>query len=336
MNVGIIGASGYVGLELLRLLALHPQFKVTWITSREHQGKAVSSVHTALHGVYDIPFADRSTLPPNLDIVFLAVPHGESMRIAAELRAQAPQLKIIDLGSDFRLDAATYEATYHHPHTAPALLETAVYGTPEICPERIAQSALIANPGCFAHCIILALTPLARAGLIEGRVNIAAVTGSSGSGALATPKTHHPERNDSLSAYQVLKHRHVPEIEGALSQWGKAIEIDFVPISGPLSRGIFATSFVTLTEPTADIGALYAEFAEMNPFIRIREETPRTLEVRGSNFVDISVHRAGSTAVIVSTLDNLVKGAGGNAIQSANLMSGLPPTTGLLSPPLFP
>jgi N-acetyl-gamma-glutamyl-phosphate reductase common form len=336
MNVGIIGASGYVGLELLRLLALHPHFKVTWVTSREHQGKAVSSVHTALRGVYDIPFADCSTLPPNLDIVFLAVPHGESMRIAAELRAQAPQLKIIDLGSDFRLDAATYEATYHHPHTAPALLETAVYGTPEICPERIAQSTLVANPGCFAHCIILATAPLARARLIDGRINIAAVTGSSGSGAQATPRTHHPERNESLSAYQVLKHRHVPEIETTLSQWERPVAIDFVPISGPLSRGIFATSFVPLTDRTADIESCYAEFAEMNPFIRIRTETPRSLEVRGSNFVDISVHRSGNTAVIVSTLDNLVKGAGGNAIQSANLMSGLPPTTGLLSPPLFP
>ncbi|MFM1848607.1 MAG: hypothetical protein RL417_2081 [Pseudomonadota bacterium] len=336
MNVGIVGASGYVGLELLRLLALHPQFKVTWVTSREHQGKPVSSLHTALRGVYDLPFSDRAAVPTDLDIVFLAVPHGESMNIVPELRAKRPGLKIIDLGSDFRLDSETYTQTYKHPHATPELLKDAVYATPELCAERIASSSLIANPGCFAHCIILGLAPLAQAGLIAGRVNIAAITGSSGSGAHANQKTHHPERNDSLSAYQILKHRHVPEIEATLSQWRDPVAIDFVPISGPLSRGIFATSFVELSDPDADINALYAAFAENNPFIRIREETPRTLEVRGSNFVDISVHRAGSTAVVVSTLDNLVKGAGGNAIQCANLMCGLPATTGLLTPPLFP
>jgi len=336
MNVGIVGASGYVGLELLRLLALHPQFNVTWVTSREHQGKPVSSVHTALRGVYDLPFSDRSTVPTELDLVFLAVPHGESMTIVPELRAKHPSVKIIDLGSDFRLSVDTYASTYKHPHAAPDLLASAVYGTPEIAPEKVSKSTLIANPGCFAHCIILGLTPLAKAGLIKGSVKIAAITGSSGSGAQATQKTHHPERNDSLSAYQVLKHRHTPEIEATLSQWNTSVSIEFVPISGPLTRGIFATSFVELTEPATDLVALYAAFAENNPFIRIREETPRTLEVRGSNFVDISVHHNGATAVIVSTIDNLVKGAGGNAIQCANLMCGLPATTGLLTPPLFP
>lgn len=378
MNVGIVGASGYVGLELLRLLALHPNFKVTWVTSREHQGKPVSSVHTALRGVYDLPFSDRSAVPSDLEIVFLAVPHGESMNIVPELRAKRPGLKIIDLGSDFRLSPAAYERTYKYPHAAPDVVETdshrdkpfdslslaqgtrpagttglpqaswlwpesrvellaaAVYGTPEIFPDAVAQSTLVANPGCFAHCIILGLTPLARAGLIKGSVKVAAITGSSGSGAQATQKTHHPERNDSLSAYQVLKHRHIPEIEATLSQWNTPVTIDFVPISGPLSRGIFATSFVELADPAADIDALYAAFAETNPFIRMREETPRTLEVRGSNFVDIAVHHTGGTAVVISTLDNLVKGAGGNAIQCANLMCRLPATTGLLTPPLFP
>jgi len=335
-HVGIVGASGYVGLELLRLLAIHPEFRVTWITSREHRGKPVSAVHPSLRGVYDLPFSDRGSVPDDLAVVFIAVPHGESMAIVPELRAKRPDLAIIDLGSDFRLSAEQYAATYAHEHTALGLLRTAVYGTPELNATAIAQSTLIANPGCFAHCIILGLAPLARAGLIGARVKIAAVTGSSGSGAQATQKTHHPERNDSLSAYQVLTHRHVPEIEAALSQWGHPVSIDLVPISGPLSRGIFATMFVELTDPSADVTALYAAFAEANPFVRFRAETPRALEVRGSNFTDIGVHTLGSTAVVISTIDNLVKGAGGNAIQCANIVCGMNPTTGLYTPPLFP
>jgi N-acetyl-gamma-glutamyl-phosphate reductase len=335
-HVGIVGASGYVGLELLRLLASHAEFEVTWITSREHRGKPVSAVHPSLRGVYDLSFSDRGSVPDDLDVVFIAVPHGESMAIVPELRAQRPHLVVIDLGADFRLSAERYAATYHHPHTAPELLRTAVYGTPELDTPAIATSTLIANPGCFAHCIILGLAPLARAGLIGAPVKIAAVTGSSGSGAQATMKTHHPERNDSLSAYQILTHRHVPEIEAALSRWTRPVSVDLVPISGPLTRGIFATMFVELTDPHVDLPALYAAFAETNPFVRFRTDPPRTLEVRGSNFTDIGVTTVGSTAVVISTIDNLVKGAGGNAIQCANIACGLSPTTGLLTPPLFP
>jgi len=335
LSAGIVGGSGYVGLELIRLLATHPAFTLTTVTSREHVGQPVAAIHLSLDGIVELRFSEFSAALAELDVVFLAVPHGESMRLARLIREANPTLPIIDLGADFRLPAATFEQIYGEPHAAPELLNGACYGTPELTPAAVGATKLLANPGCFAHCITLGLAPLARAGAIAAPVRITALTGSSGSGVKPTSKTHHPERNDSLSAYQVLTHRHTPEIERALSAVSP-ISIELVPLSGPFSRGIFATSFITLRDSGLRVHDLYTAFAAEHHFIRLREETPRLIDVRGSNFCDLAVHQRGAEVVVLSAIDNLGKGAAGNAVQCANLMFGLPAGTGLTILPLVP
>ncbi len=335
LRAGIAGGSGYVGLELLRYLHSHPDFSVAAVTSREHCGKPLSDVHRGFAGITELCFTDNIAALAELDVVFTAVPHGESMRLVAQLRAIRTDLPVIDLGADFRVSQQLFEQVYGEEHHCPELLQEAVYGVPELHRERISKARLIANPGCFAHCNILALAPLAMRGLLVGPTRVSAITGSSGSGAHAKAVTHHPERNDSVSAYNVLAHRHVPEIERALGET-KPVSIQLVPLSGPFSRGIFATVFVTVIDATINVGEIYDEFAATNRFVRRRQVSPRLLDVRGTNFCDIAVHQSRSDVVIISAIDNLGKGAAANAVQCANLMFGLPEESGLLNPPLAP
>lgn len=342
LKAAIVGGSGFVGRELTRLLLQHPEAAIAQVFSREHAGKPVSAVHQGFEGLLPLSFLSFAADGLDADVVFLAMSHGESMGAVLEIsktpRFKRGELKIIDLGADFRLPKDKFEETYRLTHACPDLLAEAVYGVPEINPGNVAKARLIANPGCFAHCIYLSLAPLVQTGLSEDRVSIAAVTGSSGSGIKAQEKTHHPNRNESLSAYQVLKHRHVPEIEHALSEMSPGAEpkLSLVPISGPVSRGIFAASFVQLRKPDADVGEVYREFCAERTFCRLREESPKLIDVRGSNFFDVSVTKEGDTAAVIGVIDNMVKGAAGNAIQCMNLMFGLPEAAGLAIAPLSP
>jgi len=346
-SAGIYGGSGYVGLELIRLLLLHPGVSLKTVTSREHAGKKLSEVHRSLSGLTNAVFSKPDQDFEELDVLFLSVPHTQSApavkRLSLTTRFEKGALKVIDLGADFRLPPPFFSKFYGAEHPCPELIERAIYAVPEINRCDIPAAQLVANPGCFANCTTLALTPLtryfAKSNVPAFDARVSAITGSSGSGITATSKTHHPERNESLSAYEVLTHRHIPEIEQALSLASKGrtqAHIKLVPHSGPFSRGIFATIFVELPDPTLDVVALYEEFATENQFIRLRASSPRLIDVRGSNFCDLSIHQQGKELVILSTLDNLVKGAAGNALQNMNLMTGWPEQTGLLSSALVP
>ncbi|PIZ49295.1 N-acetyl-gamma-glutamyl-phosphate reductase, partial [Candidatus Woesearchaeota archaeon CG_4_10_14_0_2_um_filter_57_5] len=281
----------------------------------------------------------------NLDLVFVAVSHGDSMAMVKELHDTNPKLKIIDLGADFRLTPERFEQTYKQQHCCPDI--KAVPGLPELNAEAIKHATIVANPGCFANTAILGLAPIAAH--ILPTVQVTAITGSSGSGAQPKQATHHPERDGNVAAYMILSHRHVPEIEQALNDVVQSVPqspdsqpqpfaIQLVPQSGPYARGILATCFATLKDPSVDAKKLYQEWADptTRPFVRIRDDSPKLSDVRGSNFIDIAVHQQGNTVVILSALDNMVKGAAGNAVQCMNLMLKLPETTGLLQAPLSP
>ena len=336
-KVGIIGGSGYVGRELIEILLTHPQVSIEYISARELAGKNISSAHRSLSGVSDLSFCAFDPAKFSLcDVVFSCVSHGASMELVSLLAEQprfnTGELRIVDLSGDFRLTAQDYERTYKVKHVDPALCLKAVYGAPEIWPELVQKAQVVANPGCFANCITLALAPLAKKRLLQNPVHVSAITGSSGSGNDATLKTHHPERNESFAAYNVLSHRHAPEIARALglaSLNEQIPSIELVPVSGPITRGIFATCFVSLSEPI-DVARLYEQFAAENIFIRLRTDTPRLIDVVGTNFCDISVHQHGNQVVIISALDNLSKGAAGNAVQCMNLMLGFDQALGLI------
>lgn len=338
LNIGIAGASGYVGGELLRWLLPHPNARVSWIASRDKAGQKLADIQRQFLACSDLSYSAPSKVPTHLDFLFVAFPHGESMQYVADIRSAHPHIRIIDLGADFRLSQALFEKTYEKKHAAPAVLKKAVPGFPDIFPESFADAEVVANPGCFAHCSILALAPLAAAKIALGTVRISAITGSSGSGAGVTQRTHHPERHDSLSCYNVFTHRHISEIEQALTSIASNETspcIRLVPHSGPFSRGIYATCFVTVPD-SLDAEELYRSFWKSRAFIRVRADSPRLIDVQGSNFCDMSIHQAGSDVVIVCALDNLGKGAASNAVQCMNLMAGLDAATGLSHSGLVP
>jgi len=333
VRAAIVGGTGYGGMELLRLLLEHPQVKVTAITSRTETG-AVGDVHPHLRGLTKLSFTTgRATdLARENDVLFFATPHGVSAKEAPAVLDASDAVKVVDLSGDFRLaDAALYERHYGKPHAHPERLRDAVYGAPE-CGRRaaVAASRLVANPGCHALASLLALWPLSQAGLIDGRVSIASVTGSSGSGAAPIRGTHHPERFANFKAYKPLHHQHVPEIVAALS--GDA-RLDFVPHSGPFARGIHATVFVPLARGAE--GAAAAAFGQAygrEPFVRLVPGAPELRAVVGSNFADVYLVAEDGVAVVMVAIDNLVKGMAGTAVQNMNLLCGLPETAGLLRP----
>ncbi len=338
LHVGIAGASGYVGAELLRWLLPHSHVEVSWVASRDKQGKPLADVLRQFTNCSELVFSAPAEIMPGLDFLFVAFPHGESMGYVADARKQHPHMRIVDLGADFRLSRKKFEKVYERAHVCPDALETAIPGIPDIAPEPLREAQLVANPGCFAHCCILALAPLAARKLLLGPVRISAVTGSSGSGAAVSQRTHHPERHDSLSCYGVFSHRHIPEIEEALAFLGEgeiAPQVHLVPHSGPFSRGIYATCFVAVPE-SVDVGCIYKEFWQGCPFVRLREGTPRLIDVQGTNFCDMSVYQSGPEVAIVCAIDNLGKGAASNAIQCMNIMAGFDSSTGLVHSGLVP
>ncbi len=334
IRVGIFGGSGYGGAELLRILLLHPSVEIALVTANEHAGKAVGEVHRNLLGLTDLSFtrapAELGKLN-DLDYLFLALPHGQAMEIVPRL---PPELKVVDLSGDFRLgDPLSFAEHYGREHTAIDAQGDFVYGLTEINRERIRGARRISNPGCFATATLLGLAPLVAMGVISGRVIVDAKTGSSGSGAKPAPNTHHPQRMNSFYAYKPFTHQHVPEIEQELRAVGDfTSDLVFMTHSLPVARGIFASIYVeTKTEmSSAEAHDLFADFYRDAFFVRLVENSPDINWVKTTNFCDIGFAARGHNLVVFTALDNLVKGAAGQAVQNMNLMAGLDEKTGLL------
>ncbi len=318
----------------MRRLLVHPEVELVRVSSIDHVGELLSSAHPHLEGQTSLRFEQ---LPPSeiagdVDVVLLGLPHTASVKVVEGLLDR--DVRIIDMSGAFRLrDPASYEAHYGERHPRPDLTERFVYGLPEVNREKIRTSRLVASPGCFATTIELALLPLARARILDGPVEVVGITGSSGSGVTPTAATHHPVRAQNLRTYRPLAHQHVPEIEATLSEVrGAQIQIHFVPVSAPLTRGIFVSAFA---RGPADLDVstlrhLYSGCYEKERFVRVPEKRlPEVVAVSGSNYAEVSAVLGpadGETRLITAfaALDNLVKGGAGQAIQNMNLMLGLP------------
>lgn len=345
-RVAIAGASGYAGAELVRLAAAHPFFEITAVTSEKSAGQLVSAVFPSLTGIVDHRFEALApeALAERADAVFLALPHTKSQDPVA-LCMKAGKL-VVDLSADYRLkDVTAYEQWYQTPHTHPRLLKEAVYGLPELHREAIAKARLVASPGCYPTAAILQLAPLMAKNLVQpDLIVIDAKSGISGAGRSPALPYHFPEAHESLEPYKIGKHRHIPEIEQELSGMiGKtgSVTVTFTPHLVPMNRGILSTAYCKLAHDMtlADLRSLYREFYKGERFVRLYEDiVPNPRYIRGSNFCDVGVYtdpRAG-WVVTVAAVDNLVKGAAGQAIQAMNLMMGIPEESGLTLPGSYP
>lgn len=344
IRIGIVGASGYTGVELARLLCNCPDVKLTVATSRQYKGKKLAEVYPNLAGMVDIVCEDLQSeeLVERADLFFTAVPHQTAMAIVPDL-LQADK-KVVDLSADFRIhDASVYEKWYQK-HTAQEYLAEAVYGLPELHRQDIAQARLVANPGCYPTSVILGLAPLLQDGLIDPETIIVdAKSGASGAGRAAQTGTLFCEVTEGFKAYKVAAHRHTPEMEQEISELcKKQVAISFTPHLLPMSRGILSTIYAGLGKSVTDdeVNDLYRNFYKNEPFVRVSERGvfPATQFVRGSNFCDLGFKIDSRTGriIVLAAIDNLVKGAAGQAVQNMNLMCGLPETRGLLGVPLFP
>jgi N-acetyl-gamma-glutamyl-phosphate reductase len=334
IKIAIFGGSGYGGSELLRILLFHPNVEIALVTANEHASKAVAEVHKNLYGLTNLRFEtapeDLSKLK-DIDAAFFALPHGQALKLVPQLPENA---KVIDLSGDFRInDAEVFQKFYKLEHTATDLQKQFVYGLTETNREAVKSAQYIANPGCFATATLLALAPMVKSGLLTGKIIVDAKTGSSGSGAKAAANTHHPQRMNSFYAYKPFQHQHVPEIEQHLRKVGDwNDDFVFMTHSLPVSRGIFASCYVeTKDELTAaEVKKFYSDFYQNSFFVRIVENSPDINWVKTTNFCDIGVHTNGKQIVVFSAIDNLVKGAAGQAVQNMNLMFDLDETTGLI------
>ena len=330
IRVGIFGGSGYGGSELLRILLFHPQVEIVFVTANEQAGKPVGEVHKNLNGLTELSFIKEPEKLDGVECVFLALPHGQAMDIVPRLPGT---IKAIDLSGDFRLrDQAVFEKHYKQTHTAMTAQAEFVYGLTETNRDAIRNARLIANPGCFATATLLGLAPLVAKNLLNGRVIVDAKTGSSGSGAKAAANTHHPQRMNSFYAYKPFTHQHVPEIEQELEHVGDwTNELVFMTHSLPVARGIFASIYAeTKSELTEDeLRKIFADYYRESFFVRLVQGSPDINWVKTTNFCDIGLAVRGKQIVVFSAIDNLVKGAAGQAIQNMNLMFGVDETTGL-------
>lgn len=341
LSVSILGATGYTGGELLRLLSRHPRTRLAHATTTSKPGVALAEAHPDLRGVVSgvlEPF-DAPTVAAESDVVFSCLPHTESQKAVVPLLKANPKVKVIDLSGDFRFkSAADYQAAYGVPHLGPQYLSQAAYGIPELFRPEIRRARIVANPGCYPTSTLIPLAPLAKAGLLAGDVIVDAKSGVSGAGATPTPDTHFPEANESVKAYKPLIHRHQPEMVEQLTRVaGRLVPIHFVPHLVPLNRGILATIYCTLSKPQTPtkIHALLTDAYPKEPFVRILPQgaLPEVRNTTGTNFVDIgfALNGPGNFLVLVAALDNLTKGAAGQAVQNLNVMAGEPETAGLLS-----
>jgi N-acetyl-gamma-glutamyl-phosphate reductase len=344
IKVGIVGGTGYTGVELLRLLAAHPDAQLTAITSRKEDGLPVADMFPSLRGHVVLAFSapDKVDLT-ECDVVFFATPHGVAMAQAPALLAAG--VKVIDLAADFRLkDQATFEKWYKIPHTAPELLEQAVYGLPELNREAIKSARLIANPGCYPTTMQLGFYPLLKAGIIDAAHLIAdAKSGVSGAGRKAEIGTLFSEASDNFKAYGVSGHRHTPETSAQLQRYtDQKVGLTFTPHLVPMIRGMHSTLYARLTKDidNAALQALFEAQYKDSAFVDVMPfgSHPETRSTRGSNMLRLALHRpeGSDTVIILVVQDNLVKGASGQAVQCMNLMFGLPETTGLQQIALLP
>ena len=342
IKAGIIGGTGYTGVELLRLLVQHPRADVVTISSRSEKEKPVTDVFPSLRGYTELCFSDPDEADlESCDVVFAATPNGVAMTHARALMEEG--VRLIDLSADFRIvDVSEWSRWYELEHSCPELVAEAVYGLPEINRERIRDARLVANPGCYPTSVILGLTPLLEEGLVKPKELIAdAKSGVSGAGRGASVATLFCETSDSFKAYAVPGHRHLPEICQVLTRVaGESVGLTFVPHLVPMIRGIEATLYGQLNDTSVDLTRLYQERYAGEPFVDVMPEGshPDTRSVRGSNTVRIACHRPqnGNTAVILVVEDNLIKGAAGQAIQNMNLMFGFEETEGLKAAALWP
>lgn len=341
IRLGIIGATGYVGAELARWLIGHDGIHITWLTSQTFAGKPFSDVYPAFRGLLDLPCRafDLEEAAQTCDVVITALPHGVSAAMVPQLLARG--LRVLDHSGDFRYrDVAVYESAYRLTHPAPALLAQAVYGLPELYRDRIADARLVANPGCYPTCALLALAPALQAGAVRpGGLIVDAVSGVSGAGRKADLPFSYCETDENFRAYGVVGHRHTSEIEQELSLLaGQPVVISFTPHLAPMKRGMLATVYADLADgvESGDLRRIYEQRYQDEPFVRLLPAggCPETRHVAGSNLADIGLFADPRTGrgVFLCAIDNLGKGASSQAIQSLNRMFGLDETTGLRRP----
>jgi len=341
LKIGIVGGTGYTGVELLRLLADHPETRVEVITSRSNAGTPVADVFPNLRGKFDIKFSEPDVDSyQNCDLVFFATPNGVAMGQAKALLDKG--IKLIDLAADFRIqDIETWEKWYGEAHACPSLVEQAVYGLPELNRDAIKTASLVANPGCYPTSVILALLPLLKNGLIEPSSIIAdCKSGVSGAGRNANVATTYSELSESVKAYAVTGHRHLPEIRQILQSINNEAELVFIPHLMPMIRGLHATVYADAINTDTNIQQVFENFYRDEPFVDVMPagSHPETRSVKGANHCRIAVHYLDTSKkyVVLAVIDNLVKGAAGQAIQNMNLMFGLNETTGLNAPGMMP
>ncbi len=339
VKVGVLGATGYAGAELVRLLCSHKYAEITMLASKTYAGQKMSDVFTSLRGICDIVLeeADADKAAAKCDVVFTALPHGVSHEVIKELHSKG--LKVIDLSGDFRYnDIKVYEEWYGVEHACPELLNESVYGLCELHREEIKKATLIGNPGCYTTCSILGLAPLVAAGVVEtNNIIIDAKSGVSGAGRGLALQTHFVECTETMKAYKVATHRHTSEIEQELSLLaGEEIVLSFTPHLVPMKRGILVTEYANLKKPYTkeELLNMYKEFYKDEKFVRILDTLPEVKNITGSNYVDIglSVDTRLNRVIVVATIDNLVKGAAGQALQNMNLLFGLSEYEGLNMP----
>jgi N-acetyl-gamma-glutamyl-phosphate reductase len=345
-KAAIIGGSGYGGGEMIRRLLLHPAVELVRVSSLDFIGEPLENAHPNLAGLSSLVF---EKMPPEeaaagVDVVLLGLPHKVSAEVVPKLMQTG--VAIVDMSGDFRLkDKDAYEKYYGKKHPCPELFEKFVYGLPELNREAIRKTRYVASPGCFATTIELGLLPLAKAGLLTGAVETVGITGSSGSGVVPSAGTHHPVRHGNLRTYKPLSHQHVPEIEETLARAGaKGFSLRFVPVSAPLSRGIFATSFLRVPAKVTDaeIQKLVEDTYRSEPFVRVpKGRLPEVVAVAGGNYAEVALVGGpveGDTRLVTcfSVTDNLIKGGAGQAIQNMNLVLGLDEKLSLEDPGGYP
>lgn len=343
IKVGIVGATGYAGVELVRLLQSHPDAEITGISSVSYEGKSISEVYPNLYGICDDTLEAEDKLIEKSDVIFASLPHGLSEKLAKKCVEKG--VRLIDLGADFRLDSAEeYTKWYGKTYEEKQLHEKSVYVIPELMRAEYKGQPIIGNPGCYPTSIALGLAPLMKSGLTkDDGIVIDSKSGVTGAGRGLADNTHYPNCNEAFSPYKVASHRHTPEIEQTLSKLaGKKVNVTFVPHLLPVNRGIVSTIYASLTAQVsaAELQALYEKFYAREKFVRVLPlgKVANLRDVKYSNYCDISVHADEHTgrAVIVSAVDNMVKGAAGQAIQNMNVMFGLKEDCGLdFVPPAF-
>jgi N-acetyl-gamma-glutamyl-phosphate reductase len=343
IKIAVVGATGYTGQELVRLLAGHPQAKIEGLISQTYAGRKYSEVFPSFTGSCDqILLKELETgMLQNCDVVFFALPHGmAASRVDEQFLGQT---KVIDLSADFRLsDAGQYDIWYQSSHPRPDILSKAIYGLPEWRREQIKTATLVANPGCYATCAMLSLLPLSRENLIEHPVIVDAKSGVSGAGRSPSIDTHFNEVNESIKAYKVAVHRHTPEIEQELSAVSKKpVKVVFTPHLVPMNRGILVTAYCSIRNSISqnDLFDIYESKYGSEPFVKVlRQAMPETRWTRGSNqcHIGLKMDKRTGHVIVVGAIDNLIKGAAGQAVQNLNLMFGLPETMGLTQMAVLP